>query len=54
MKNTVTELFNISVPCVDKLKNCAEYARSGTCTKSEFAGWARDNCARTCFCCKYH
>lgn len=52
-KTLISELFIISVACVDKLNNCADYVRSGTCTKSQFAAWARDNCARTCFCCKY-
>ena len=52
-KKDVSEFLNITVTCVDKLDNCANYARGGTCSKTEFAVWVKDNCARTCLCCKY-
>ncbi|VDI70100.1 Hypothetical predicted protein [Mytilus galloprovincialis] len=44
---------NNGVACVDKIGNGADYAREGTCTAPSNTEWVKDNCARTCLCCKY-
>ncbi|XP_053401477.1 uncharacterized protein LOC123550590 isoform X2 [Mercenaria mercenaria] len=37
-------------PCADKDANCVRYPK-GTCSDVQYAGWARDNCAKFCgFC----
>nr|KAG5688509.1 hypothetical protein BaRGS_011654 [Batillaria attramentaria] len=39
---------NVNDPCQDVLPNCAQY-ESNMCT--QYAGWAKDNCARHCKIC---
>ncbi|XP_033755260.1 putative per-hexamer repeat protein 5 isoform X5 [Pecten maximus] len=38
--------------CVDTLSNCKDYDAS-TCSNPDYAGWAKDNCKKTCNLCGY-
>lgn len=49
-----SQYYPITVLCVDHVKNCADYGQQ-TCNDPTYAGWVKDNCAKTCnkCACKY-